>query len=60
MILELWFGVEWDDEGTHSAVRKKWIVGNQDPCIGDHIDVIEGKRTFGGLVVRKGKYCAVC
>lgn len=36
-------------------VRGKWVVGDKDPSVGDHVNVNESKKIFGGLVMKKGK-----
>ena len=53
-LLELWFVVDWDEEGTYSAVRRKWVV-DADPTEGDHVRVKCGKRIFGGCIVKQGR-----
>jgi hypothetical protein len=51
---ELWFVVEWDGEGSYSEVRSQWIL-EDNPCVGDHVRVKEGKNTFTGVVREKGE-----
>lgn len=54
-LLELWFVVEWANEGAYSEVRSNWLVGGDNPSIGDRVKVKEGKKKiYEGSVLYKG------
>lgn len=55
-MVDLWFVVEWDEEGTYSEVKSKWILdcASGDPSEGDHVKVKCGKKVFRGCIIKKG------
>lgn len=55
--VDLWYAVEWDGEGgDYTQVPRKWILNNENPAEGEHVDVTEvrTKKVYGGVVIRKG------
>lgn len=60
-LLELLYVVEWDDEGSFSEVKRKWLVDDPDPSVGQKVKVREGsrKKVFSGTVMMKGTYCGL-